>query len=114
LFHHILPLRFDTSQPQIERVLMDVRALIVSDKSIQPDTNRVNLIGLQGASYRIEIFAYVVAADYNSFIAHQQDLLLRILATLSGAGARLAFPSTTTYLESPETTPRAAGNETKG
>jgi MscS family membrane protein len=113
LFHHTLSLRFDTPQPQIERVLAEVGALLAADLSIQPQTNRVNLIGLQGASYQIEIFAYIMATDYNSFIARQQDMLLRVLSTLSDAGARLAFPSSTTYLETSEPAPKTPGNETQ-
>ncbi len=113
LFRHTLSLRFDTPQPQIERVLTDLRALIAGDNSVQPYTSRVNLIGLQGASYQIEIFAFIMAADYNSFVARQQDLLLRVLAAVSKAGARLAFPSSTTYLETRETASKEPGNETR-
>jgi MscS family membrane protein len=103
-FHHTLSLRFDTSQPQIERVLTDVETVVTGYSSIKPGTSRVNLIGVQGASYQIEIFAYIVAADYNSFVVHQQKLLLRVLTAISEAGARLAFPSSTTYLETTEVT----------
>jgi MscS family membrane protein len=113
LFHHTLSLRFDMSQPHIERVLADVGALIASDDSTQPHTSRVNLIGLQGASYQIEIVAYIPAPDYNSFIGRQQDLLLRVLSALSEAGGRLAFPTTATFLETPEAASRAPGDETK-
>jgi MscS family membrane protein len=101
-FHHTLSLRFDTAQPQIERMLTDVEAVITGYSSIKPGASRVNLIGIQGASYQIEIFAYVMAADYNLFIVHQQSLLFRVLAAISEAGARLAFPSSTTYLETAE------------
>lgn len=110
-FHHILSLRFDTPQPQIERVLADVETVIGQYSSIKPGTSRVNLIGIQGASYQIEIFAYLMATDYNQFIVYQQSLLLRILATISDAGARLAFPSSTTFLETAESTSQQSVNE---
>lgn len=99
MVHHILSLRFDTSRPKIDRVLQDVEAVVIGDPATQQGTSRVNLVGLRGASYQIELFAYILAPDLNSFTLRQQQLLLNILTAVSQAGACLVFPSSTTYLE---------------
>lgn len=98
-FHHVFALRFDTSRLQIERLLEDIRAVMKTNPGFDDATDRVNFVGLQGASFQIEIFAYLKAENYNAFLVRQQELLLKILACVSESGTHLAFPSQTTYLE---------------
>jgi hypothetical protein len=59
----------------------------------------VNFVGLQNASFTIEIYAYIKVATYNDFLISQQKLLLKILTAVSNAGVRLSIASQTAYLE---------------
>jgi MscS family membrane protein len=93
-FHHILSLRFDTTQPQIEQILTSVRSMLEQDPEVVKDgTIRVNLVKIHGAAFDIEIFAYKRAANYPEFLGRQGELLLNILAAITQLGVHLAFPS---------------------
>jgi len=45
----------------------------------------------------VEIFAYVNTADWNEFLAIQEDLNLRIMTIVEQAGTGFAFPSQTLF-----------------
>jgi MscS family membrane protein len=98
-FHHLLSLRPDTSEDQLDRVLAGIRTILVEDRNIEAETSRVVLLGFMDASFQIEIFAYVKTDTYPNFLKYQQRLLQDVLAAISEAGARLAMTSQTTYLE---------------
>jgi MscS family membrane protein len=101
-FHHFLALRYDTPQLQVEQTLKEIQAMLAQSSLVVSDGScRVNLTGVQGASFHFELFAYVRAANYNVFLVRQQELLLSILAELPRMGVQLAFPSQTMYVESP-------------
>jgi MscS family membrane protein len=101
-FHQFLLLRMDT-QPQIDQILAAVEAMMKQNPEVVADgSSRAYLIEMQGGSYRLELFAYLRAANYKVFLARQQDLLLSIVAAITELGGRLAFPSQTMYVETPE------------
>jgi MscS family membrane protein len=99
-FHHFLALRFDTPQQQIGQTLKMVQTMLEQSSVVVEDGSaRVSFIGMQGASFNFELFAYVRAANYNVFLTRQQELLLSILAELTHMGVQLAFPSQSLYVE---------------
>jgi MscS family membrane protein len=98
-FRHLLSLRPDTSEDQLDRVLTGIRTILVEDRNIEADTSRAVLLGFMDASFQIEIFAYVKTDTYPNFLKYQQRLLQDVLTAISEAGARLAMTSQTTYLE---------------
>jgi MscS family membrane protein len=50
-----------------------------------------------GSSIDLEIFAYIFTAEYNDFLAVQEDLLLRIMDPIGASGTVLAIPSQIAY-----------------
>jgi MscS family membrane protein len=50
------------------------------------------------SSLDIEIFAYVLTADYNHFADIREELLLKVMDVIQSVGASVAFPSQTLYL----------------
>ena len=59
---------------------------------------RVRFLGFGMSSLDVELFAYVVASDYNQFLQTQEDLLLNVMEIVQAAGTQLAYPSQTLYL----------------
>ena len=55
----------------------------------------------------VEVFAYVTAADYPSFLGVQEELLMRIMGIVRYAGTDLAFPSQTMYVRADSPAPAA-------
>jgi MscS family membrane protein len=58
----------------------------------------VRFIRLGTFALDIDIFAYASAHDWSNFLEIQEELLFGIMDIVEKAGARIAFPSQTTYL----------------
>ncbi len=105
LFQHIVGLRYETTLEQVGRVQGEIRAMLAGDARIEQDTHRVRLVRFGSYSLDIDVFAYVKAADLPSFLAVQEELLLRIMSIVKSAGADLAFPSQTMYVKTDPQSP---------
>lgn len=98
LFHPVIGLRYRTDPAQLRSVMADVRSLLSSHTSINRGSERVRFVRFGASSLDVDIFAYVFARDWNSFLAIQEDLLLGVMDIVHKAGAGIALPSQTLYL----------------
>ena len=99
-FHPVVGLRYETTPEQVRAVLDGMRRLLETHPSVDPDSVRVRFIRLGSFSLDIEIFAYLFASDWNRFLEMQEELLLRVTEIVRNAGAEIAFPSQTMYVNS--------------
>ncbi len=97
-FHPTISLSHETTLDQMEAVLSKIRDLLDKHPHVESETTRVRFIRIGSASQDVEVFAYVLAADYNEFLAIQEHLLLGILAIVESAATSLALPLQRTYL----------------
>jgi MscS family membrane protein len=97
-FHPILNLRYETSPDQMRYVLKALREMLTEHPKVDNATMRVRFINLGAYSLDIEIFAYVIAWDYNGFLEIQEELLLKCMDIVGGSGTGFAFPSQTLYI----------------
>ena len=97
-FHPVLNLRYETSTDQMRYVLQELRAMLARHPKVDNDSMRVRLIGLAAYSLDVEIFSYVSAWDYASFLEIQEELLLSCMEIVEASGTGFAFPSSTLYL----------------
>ena len=98
LLKTVLQLRYETTPEQMRYVLAKLRELLLGHPMITPDPARVRFIGFGAFSKNVEIFAYLRCRDHNTFLAIQEDVLLRIENVVHEAGTGFAFPSQTAYL----------------
>jgi len=98
LFRTTLRLRYETTPEQLRFVLARLRALLLGHPKVSADPGRVRFVSFGGYSKDIEIFAYLLCQDQNTFLAMQEDLLLRIDDIIAEAGTGFAIPSQTAYL----------------
>jgi MscS family membrane protein len=96
-FHPAIRLRIDTTPDQVRYVLAEIRKVLYEHARVEPG-GRVRLTGFGEDALKLEIFSYVCTADYGEFVAIQEDLLLRILEVIEGAGTSLAAPTQTTLI----------------
>jgi MscS family membrane protein len=93
-FHHVIPLRLETTASQLGAVLDNLRTYLASHPMTdRTDTIRVRFIRLGAFSLDVEIFAYIVAAGWDPFLETQQELLLETMLIVERAGAAIALPS---------------------
>lgn len=96
-FHPTLSLRLDTTPDQLRYVLAEIRRLLYEHPSVEAG-GRVRLVSFGAYSLNLEVFAYVATADFDAFLPIQEDLLLRILEIITGAGTGLAIPARIDYM----------------
>jgi MscS family membrane protein len=97
-FHHIVGLLYETTPEQMRSIIAGVRNLLAQDSRVEADTVRVRFLRLGVFSLDVDIFAYLLARDWNDFLQIQEDLLLRIMDTVYEAGTGIAFPTQTMHL----------------
>ena len=92
-FRHYLCLRSGTTRHQIIACLEGIREILEKEERIDQETRRARLVSLDMATPKIEVYAYVFAADWAEFLMHQENLILRIMDVIEHAGATLAAPT---------------------
>ena len=102
--NHQIGLRYETTPEQIRQVLAGVRDLLRAHPNVDQSSARVRLTAFSASSLNVELFLYMMAADYPAFLEFQEDLLLAVLDVIVACGSGLAFPSQTTYLARDKTT----------
>ena len=107
LFNPVVGLRYETTLEQLQRVATDIKASLTTDDRVENSTLRVRLVRFGAYSLDVEVFAYVQAQDYPSFLGVQEELLMRIMGIVRYAGTDLAFPSQTMYVRTDSPAPAA-------
>ena len=97
-FHHILRLRYETTTEQLRYVLAEIRKMLYQHPKIETPSARIRFVGLGSSSLDLDVFAYILETSYTTFLAIQEDLLLRIMEIVEASGTGLALPSQTTYV----------------
>lgn len=98
LLHTTLQLRYETTPDQMRHILIELRKMLLGHPMVMPEPARVRLVAFGAYSKDLEVFAYVDTADHDTFLAIQEDLLLRMEDIVLAAGSGFAFPSQTAYL----------------
>jgi MscS family membrane protein len=91
-FHPIPALSYRTSSTQLCAVLESIRGLLEQSQHLDATSVRVRFLRFSPSSLDVEIFAYVLARDFNQFLKIQEFLLLRILDCIESNGVQFAFP----------------------
>jgi MscS family membrane protein len=100
-FHPVLALRYGTTSTQMSAVLEGIRSLLEESRHFEPASIRVRFLRLGPSSLDVEIFAYVLAADWNQFLKIQENILLHIMDCIESSGVQLAIPSQSLLVISP-------------
>jgi MscS family membrane protein len=98
LIKGVISLRYETSPEQLREVLGKVRDMLLADPRIDPDPASVRFVELARSSLDIQLFAYVMTRDWWEFLGIREEILVRVMEIVQGAGTALAFPSQTLYL----------------
>jgi len=98
LIQAVVGLRYETTREQLRDVLVKLREMLLGHPRVSPDPARVRFVGFGDSSLNVEMYAYVMTADWQEFLGIREDILLRVMAIVEQAGASIAFPSRTLYL----------------
>jgi len=100
LLRTLIGLRYETTADQLRHVLAGLRTMLATHSSIDTESVRVRFIGYGAYSLDVEIYALAHTSDWATFLAIQEDVLLRVMQVVSDSGCGFAFPSQTHYVAS--------------
>jgi MscS family membrane protein len=98
LINQHFSLRIETEVGQLRLVLDRVQAMLDQYPSIDPATSRVRVANFAGASFELELWAYVQTGDWARFTMIRQDVILKIAEIVAASGTQFAAPTQLTYL----------------
>jgi MscS family membrane protein len=85
-----LRLRYGTNVEQVTRILGGIRKVLDESSQFESATSRVRLVAFGAEAIELELFAYVLTADFNRFLEIREELLLKIAAVVESAGSGFA------------------------
>jgi MscS family membrane protein len=97
LFNKTIRLRYSTTPEQLRRLLTEIREMLLAHPRVSNEPARVRAVGLGPYSLDLQIFAYVMTADWNDFLAVQEELIIRITDMINKVGTAFAIPAQTVY-----------------
>jgi MscS family membrane protein len=104
-FHPALKLRRDTTSERVAQFMEKMTEILKNDPMVSLGGVPVRFMKIGEQSLQIDIFAYVLTADFDEFLRQQSKLLLEIMKAAEEAGISFALP----IAESITITPPAAG-----
>ena len=93
-FHHVVPLRYETTAAQMGGVVDGIRTYLAGHPRVdRTETLRVRFLRFGAFSLDVDVFAYVSARDWEDFLETQQELMLEVMAIVERSGAAIALPA---------------------
>jgi MscS family membrane protein len=104
-FHPTLKLRRGTTPEEIRRVMDAVAEILKDHEKVDSTDVPVRFTKINLDSFDLEVFSYVLTADYNEFLRVQTELLLKIVEKLADLDVFLAVPITESVVTSSDGDP---------
>jgi MscS family membrane protein len=92
-----LALRYETSADQLRFLLTEIHGLVAAAPKVDPVSVNVRFVQFGAYSLDVEITAYFRTTSVDEFARLREDIFLRIMDLVSGAGSGFALPSQTIY-----------------
>ena len=103
-----LTFTYSTTADQIRQALVEIRELLQNTDDIDPETVIAHFVDFDSSSLNVRVIAQVLLADWKSFTALKESLMLEIMDIVEKLGISFAFPSRSLYIES---TPESAAGQ---
>ena len=91
-------LRYETTPDQLRFVLAEIRRMLYEHPKVETGNARIRFATLDDSWFGLEMFCYILTADFSEFTAIREDILLRIVEIVNHSGTSFAFPSQTLYM----------------
>lgn len=95
----VLRLRHGTSVDRLKGILDQVRTLLNAHPKVERESARICLINFGAEAIELELFAYVLTADFAEFLAVREQLLLETAGIVEAAGSAFAMPTQFIYAD---------------
>ena len=99
LVQTVLRLRYGTNTQQLKQILDAVRERLAQDPKIEQASARIRLINFGERALELELFAYMLTADFAEFLALREGLFLEVASIVEAAGSAFAQPTEFIYVD---------------
>jgi MscS family membrane protein len=99
LVQTVLRLRYGTSADQLNGILAGVRESLATNPKIEKGSARIRLINFGERALELELFAYVLTADFAEFLAVREGLFLDVASIVEASGSAFAQPTEFVYVD---------------
>jgi len=99
LVQSTMRLRYGTSADQLKAILAGVRDLLAAHPKIEKGSARIRLINFGERALELELFAYVLTADFAGFLEVREGLFLDVASTVEQCGSAFAQPTEFVYVD---------------
>jgi MscS family membrane protein len=96
----VLGLTYSTSAAQLRQVVAGVRQALRAHPALGPEVPVVRFADLADSCLKVEVMAWLQAADFNEFCDLRGELYLRFMEIVEQAGSGFAFPTRTIHVAS--------------
>jgi MscS family membrane protein len=93
----MIGVRYETTPDQLRYLLVELKRMLLAHPKVHPDPARVRFVAFGSSSLDVEIFAHILTANHDEFLAIREDILLRVMDIVRASGTGFAFPSQTIY-----------------
>jgi MscS family membrane protein len=93
-----LRLRYDTTVEQLRSALDGIRRLLAGHPQLEADSSRIRLVAFGAQAVELELFAYVLTSNFETFLAVREELLLQVAEIVESAGSAFAQPTEFLYV----------------
>jgi MscS family membrane protein len=97
-FFVTLQLEYGTTAAQMRAALSGFESTLAGHPKIEPGSVVVRFVGLGASSLDVEVIGVFLTSDWGEFTAIRQELLLRLMEVVEGAGTGFAFPTQTLHV----------------
>jgi small-conductance mechanosensitive channel len=98
LLREELCLRYETTQEQLRQVLTELETMLREHPRMADEPLRVRFTGFGQHFLEVELFAYAMTNAWPEFLEIREDVLLKVMEIVEGAGTRLALPTEIHYV----------------
>ena len=96
-----LGLTYDTSLEKMEKILKEIREMLINHKDIHNDPILIYFDEYQDSSLSIFCYFFTKTANWDRYLKIREEINFRIKEIVEKNGASFAFPSQSLYVETP-------------
>jgi MscS family membrane protein len=89
LFNATIQIKRATSKEQVRHLMDELADMLRKDKRVEVGPTPIRISGLTAAAFAVEMFAYVLSADIDTFYKIEAELFLEINQLVTTAGIEL-------------------------
>lgn len=96
-----LGVTYDSTQTQVQEAVLRIKEMLKNHPEIHPQTIFVYFTDFGDSALEIFLYFFTKTTNWQKYLSLRQDINLKIMEILEEMGMKVAFPSSSLYIERP-------------